>query len=67
MCLLLSTCVRSGKGAEDAGVLRRPVVHLHDVVQRRLEEGELTEDHWKRQEIDIRGKTEIGECITVTL
>lgn len=39
----------SGEGAENAGVLRRPVVHLHDVVQRRVEEGELAEDHWKRR------------------
>lgn len=38
----------SGEGAENARVLRRPVVDLHDVVQGGLEEGELAEDHCKR-------------------
>lgn len=48
--LCLNTCVRSGEGAENARVLRRPVVDLHNVVQGSLEEGELTEDHWKKKQ-----------------
>lgn len=42
---LLSTCMSSRQGAENAGVLSGSVINLHDVVQSRLEEGELTEDH----------------------
>lgn len=38
----------SREGAENARVLRRPVVDLHYVVQGRLEEGELAEDNCKR-------------------
>lgn len=45
MCLCFSTCVCSGQGAKDAGVLRRSIINLHDVIQSCLEEGELTEDH----------------------
>lgn len=47
--LCLNTCVCSGEGAENARVLRRPVVDLHNVVQGSLEEGELTEDHWEKK------------------
>lgn len=68
---LLSTCMRSGKRAKNAGVLRRAVVNLHNVIQRCLKEGELTEDHYKRQaETDNwhQRKLEwakISRCITV--
>lgn len=39
------TCMCSRERAKNAGVLRCPIVNLHDVIQGRLEEGELTEDH----------------------
>lgn len=43
------------EGAENPGVLRRPVVNFHNVVKSGLEEGELAEDHWgKRTDSDIR-------------
>lgn len=47
--------MRSRQGAENPGVLCRPVVNLYDIIQGRVEEGELTEDHWKR---DIQAQKE---------
>lgn len=42
--LCLSTCMSSRQGAEDTGMLRCSIVNLHNVVESRLEEGELAED-----------------------
>lgn len=58
--------MRSGEGAEHARVLRRSVVNLHDVVQGRLEEGELAEDHWKKEHVEREWKQEVDSSISQT-
>lgn len=39
----------SRQGAKNPGVLRCPVIDLHNIIESCLEEGELTEDHWERE------------------
>lgn len=40
------TCVCTREGAQNPGMLSRPVVNFYNVVQSGVEEGELAEDHW---------------------
>lgn len=42
--------MRAREGAEEAGVLVGAVVDFDDIVERRLEEGELPKDHWEERE-----------------
>lgn len=41
----LGTCVGAREGAEEPGVLAVAVMHLHHVVEGRVEEGELSKHH----------------------
>lgn len=43
--LCLGTCVSSRQGAKNTGMLRGPVINLHNVIESGLEEGELAEDN----------------------
>lgn len=47
----LLTCVRPREGTQNTGVLSGSIVHLHDIIERGLEEGELAEHHCRREMI----------------
>lgn len=44
----MRTCVCTGEGAENTGVLSGAIVNFDNVVQSGVEEGELAENHCSR-------------------